>query len=491
MLINSFRVMYPAGVCPKPQLVQMFNRLDEANWNDAKLEELLKASGALDGGNVDYETFIRFILPNAAETAEWTTYLEKHALATVIAEALAALQQSRAVCPLEFLSNFFGTKADEKEPEGLHKQETDAKKWRENMEAEVEAREKDLTPRGNFKVLMVDVNEAALHALERCGQVDVRPKMTEDDLVSIIGNYDALVCRSSVAVTPKIIDAAVPKLQMIALSQVGMDNVPIEYCAEKGVRVCNSPVGNTVTTAEHTLALIFSMVRRVPAADQTMRSGVWAREPFMGNQLSGNVLGLLGLGNIAFHVAKGAHAMGMKIVAYDPFAPQEKADSINATLYRTQEELSKVAEAAKVLSIHVPLTKDTKGLIGKEFIGKMQKGSYIVNCARGGIVDEDALAEALQSGHLAGAASDVFVREKAYVDAKAVPGDFCLVKAPNAVLTPHLGAMTIEAQVAVAEDAAIQVEEFLLKKSEPKYGIVKGDADNPGKLKDVRPAWMK
>lgn len=150
-----------------------------------------------------------------------------------------------------------------------------------------------------------------------------------------------------------------------------------------------------------------------------------------------------------------------------------------------------MVKAAKVLSIHVPLTKETKGLIDKELINKMQPGSYIVNCARGGIVDEDALAEALNKGHLAVAASDVFVREKAFVDAKAVPGDFCLVTAPNAVLTPHLGAMTIEAQVAVAEDAAIQVEEFLLKGDEPKYGIVKSDPDKPGQLKDARPAWMK
>lgn len=233
------------------------------------------------------------------------------------------------------------------------------------------------------------------------------------------------------------------------------------------------------------------MVRRIPAATQAMKDGTWAREPFMGNQLSGSVLGVLGLGNIAFQVAKTAHAMGMKIVAYDPYARQENADLLEATLYRKPEDLVQVIKAAKVLTIHVPLTSQTKGLIGREQIALMQKGSYIVNCARGGIVDEEALGEALRSGHLAGAAVDVFEQEKAFVDSKAVPKDFVLATAPNLVMTPHLGAMTIEAQEAVAKDAALQVAEFLLWGVEPKYGIVKPDPSNPDRLVDSRPAWMK
>jgi len=209
----------------------------------------------------------------------------------------------------------------------------------------------------------------------------------------------------------------------------------------------------------------------------------------MGNQLSGNVLGVIGFGNIAFYVAKGLHSMGMKIVAYDPFASQDKADSINATLYTKPEDLDLLLQQCKVLTIHVPLTKQTKNLIGARELALMKKGSFVVNCARGGIVDEDALAKAMQSGHIAGCGLDCFTEEKKFVDDKAVPRDFCLSKAKNSVMTPHIGGMTFEAQEAVALDAALQICEYFLEDREPKYGIVKPDAS--GKLVDGRPAWMK
>merc|ERR1712187_668096 len=207
---------------------------------------------------------------------------------------------------------------------------------------------------------------------------------------------------------------------------------------------------------------MFAMVRKLSTADKSIKDGKWTRELFMGNQLSGNTLCTLGLGNIAFHVAKVANSLGMAIVAYDPFGSQDKADSINATLYKSEEDLPKLFAQANVLTIHVPLTSKTRGMIGKDQIALMPEGSYIVNCARGGIVDEEALASALQNGHLAGAAADVFDRKKEFVDAKAVPLDCCMVTAPNITLTPHIGAMTMEAQAAVAIDAALQVKEYFL-----------------------------
>lgn len=494
-ILQSFRKVDPdcTGKIQLEQLFEVLSKLDSRLTRD-NVTTLISASASQSGnGDLDYHTLVRwFFFPSLGDDlCAGLAVLQKENVSETLCEAVRSIGATKPRCPLEFLSDFFGRKADEKEPESLHAIEADAKIWREKTEALVEERERQLTPRGDFKVLMVDVNKAALHGLERCGTVDFAPKMTSTELAQCIGGYDALVCRSSVTVTREVVESALPRLKMIALSQVGMDNVPIELCAERGVRICNSPVGNTVTTAEHTLALIFAMVRRLPAADQSIKNGLWTREPFMGNQLSGNVLGVLGLGNIAFHVAKGAHAMGMKIVAYDPYAPQEKADSINATLYRKIEELPDLLKVAKVLSIHVPLTSQTKNLIGREQIQTMQPGSYIVNCARGGIVDEEALSEALKSGHLNGAAADVFVKEKEFVDAKSVPEDFCLVTAPSMVMTPHLGAMTTEAQEAVAIDAALQVEEFLIKGIEPKYGIVKPDPANPGKFIDGRPAWMK
>merc|ERR1712019_193781 len=171
----------------------------------------------------------------------------------------------------------------------------------------------------------------------------------------------------------------------------------------------------------------------------------------------------------------------MRIIAYDPYGDQAKAETLNAKLVRTREDLPEVLQNAFVLSIHVPLTPDTNGMIGRKEIAMMRPGSYIANCARGGIVDEDALAEALQSGHLSGAAMDVFKREREYVDAKAVPKDSALVQSPNCVLTPHLGAMTAEAQSAVAVDAGLQVVKFFSEGIEPNFAVTKPDPDNPGK----------
>lgn len=252
-----------------------------------------------------------------------------------------------------------------------------------------------------------------------------------------------LVVRSATKVREELL-AAAPELRVIGRAGVGVDNIDLDAATERGVAVMNAPAGNTVSAAELTLALILAMARKVAEADASMRSGAWDRSRFKGVELRGRTLGLVGAGRIGSEVAKRCRAFGMKVVAFDPYLSAERADDLHV---ERADDLQTVLSRADVLSLHVPLTESTRGMIDAEALGRMKKGAFLVNVARGGVVDEAALADALASGHLAGAALDVYGSEP---PEEGSP----LRSAPNLVLTPHLGASTSEAQELVATEIA-------------------------------------
>jgi D-3-phosphoglycerate dehydrogenase len=251
-----------------------------------------------------------------------------------------------------------------------------------------------------------------------------------------------LIVRSTTKVHQALLDKA-PGLRIVGRAGVGVDNIDLDACTQRGVAVCNAPAGNTVAAAELTLALMLAMVRRIPAAEASVRAGEWARSRFRGAELRGRTLGLIGAGRIGGEVARRCRAFGMRVLAYDPYLTYERAEELHAE----RATLDAAIERADVLSLHVPLTDDTRGLIDAEALGRMKEGAYLVNVARGGVVDEEALAGALFSGRLAGAAVDVFETEP-------LDSDSPLRDAPNLVLTPHLGASTAEAQELVAGEIA-------------------------------------
>ncbi len=266
-----------------------------------------------------------------------------------------------------------------------------------------------------------------------------------------LGRAQGLVVRSATKVRDEML-AKAPKLQVIGRAGVGVDNIDLDAATARGVAVMNAPAGNTVAAAELTMALMMSLVRQVPAADASVRKGEWKRSKFKGVELRGRTLGLVGAGRIGGTVAKRCKAFGMRVVAYDPYLTDERA----ADLGVERAELDDVIAAADILSLHVPLTDDTENLIDAEALGRMKKGAYLVNVARGGVVDEAALADALHSGHIAGAALDVYGNEPLEEGSP-------LREAPNAVLTPHLGASTEEAQELVATEIAEAVRDALSK----------------------------
>lgn len=258
-----------------------------------------------------------------------------------------------------------------------------------------------------------------------------------------------LVVRSATKVRGDLLERA-SGLRVVGRAGVGVDNIDLEACTARGIAVCNAPAGNTISAAELTMALMLATVRRVGEAGASLRSGAWARARFQGVELRGRTLGLVGAGRIGGAVAYRARAFGMHVVAYDPYLSDERAEEMGAR----RASLPEVLAQADVLSLHVPLTDDTRGMIGADAIARMKEGSYLINVARGGLVDEAALAEALTSGHLAGAALDVFEREP-------LPSESPLRAAPNLVLTPHLGASTAEAQELVATEVAEAVRAAL------------------------------
>jgi D-3-phosphoglycerate dehydrogenase len=293
-----------------------------------------------------------------------------------------------------------------------------------------------------------DVAREGIDLLAARHQVDERIGCTRDELAAILPDYEALIVRSQVQVDAELI-AAGNRLVVIGRAGVGVDNVDLEAATRAGITVVNAPTGNTIAAAEHTLALLYGVARRTAAADASLRRGEWKRAEFTGLELRGRTLGIIGLGKIGQAIADRARAMEMVVLGADPYVTPEQAAHHGVELM----DLAMLLARADVVTVHVPLTRATRNLIGRAEIAQLQPGSIIINVARGGIVDEAAVAEALASGHLAGAGFDVFETEP--------PIGSPLLTAPNTLLTPHLGASTAEAQVLVAEEVAAQVLDVL------------------------------
>jgi len=294
-----------------------------------------------------------------------------------------------------------------------------------------------------MKILVSDpISEQGIAILQKEHDVDVKIKLSAEELIKIIPDYDALVVRSETKVTKAIIEVA-NNLKVIGRAGVGIDNIDVDAATKKGIIVLNTPDGNTVAATEHTMAMLLALARNIPQAHQSMKEGKWLRSKFMGVEMRGKTLGVVGMGRIGSGVAKRALAMEMKVLAYDPFINEETAKTLDIDLV----PLDEVFAAADFITMHLPLTAETKHLINKDSLQKMKPGVRIVNCARGGVIDEQALADAIKQGIVAGAAIDVF--EKEPVD-PANP----LLTLDNVVITPHLGASTAEAQVGVAVDVA-------------------------------------
>ena len=303
------------------------------------------------------------------------------------------------------------------------------------------------------KVLVSDkLSETAVQIFRDRGiDVDFMPDLgkDKDKLAEVIGQYDGLAIRSATKVTPAILEKA-DKLKVIGRAGIGTDNVDKEAASKKGVIVMNTPFGNMITTAEHAIAMMFAVARQIPEASTSTHAGKWEKSKFMGIELTNKTLGVIGAGNIGGIVCERALGLKMKVVAYDPYLGEEKAAKMGVE----KVELDELLARADFITLHVPLTDQTRNILGRENLAKTKKGVRIVNCARGGLVDEEALAEALQSGHVAGAAFDVFSEEPA----KENP----LFNLPNVVCTPHLGAATTEAQENVALQVAEQISNYLL-----------------------------
>ncbi len=280
-------------------------------------------------------------------------------------------------------------------------------------------------------------------------EVDTKVGLSPDELISIIGDYDGLAIRSATKVTPEVLEAAT-NLKVVGRAGIGVDNVNIDAASGKGVVVMNTPHGNSITTAEHAIAMMFAAARQIPEANTSTHAGKWEKSRFMGSELNAKILGVIGCGNIGSIVVDRAQGLKMRVVAFDPFLSPERADDLGVE----KVELDELLARADFITLHVPLTDKTRGIIDAEAIAKTKKGVRIINCARGGLVVEADLKAALESGHVAGAASDVFEVEPAK--------DSVLFGVPNFVATPHLGASTDEAQENVALQVAEQLSDYLL-----------------------------
>jgi len=305
-----------------------------------------------------------------------------------------------------------------------------------------------------MKVLVADaVSQRGVEELGRGGELEVLVKtgLTEDELVELIPEFSALVVRSQTKVTPRVLEAAV-KLKAVGRAGVGVDNVNVEAATKHGVIVMNTPGGNTISTAEHAFSLMMSTARNIPQADASVKSGKWERKKFEGVELYGKTLGILGMGRIGSEIARRAIAFGMRVMAYDPYLSASKARTLQVELI---EGLDELLPHADFLTLHMPLTAETKYMLDRRRLALCRKGVRIVNCARGGLVEEAALLEALQSGQVAGAALDVF-------EVEPPPADLPLLQMGEAVFTPHLGASTTEAQESVGIEIAQAIRAVLL-----------------------------
>ncbi len=295
------------------------------------------------------------------------------------------------------------------------------------------------------RVLVSDpIAPEGLKLLETEADVDVRPGLSRGELSTLLPDYDALVVRSETKVTPEVIEKG-NRLRVVGRAGVGVDNIDVPAATSRGIAVVNAPSGNIVAAAEHTVALILALARNVPQAHQSMAQGQWARREFIGVEVRGKTLGIVGLGRVGSEVARRAQSFGMRLLGYDPFVSAEYAASLGVEIMSMDALLSN----SDFLTIHIPLTDTTRALIGEPEFKKMKPGARLINVARGGLVDEDALAEALEDGRLAGAALDVFAAEP--------PRESPLLGHPRVVVTPHLGGSTEEAQREVAVEVAEQV----------------------------------
>lgn len=306
-----------------------------------------------------------------------------------------------------------------------------------------------------YKVLVTDgISQTGLKDLLEHPHfvVDRQPTLPVDELKKVIADYDALIVRSQTKVTEELLQAA-KKLQVIARAGVGVDNIDINAATRKGIIVINAPGANTIAATEHTLAMMLALARKIPQAHQKTASGQWDRNSFKGVELYKKTLGIVGMGKIGTEVAKRAKSFGMNILGFDPYLTDERAKKLGIT----KATLDAVARESDFITIHTPLTNDTRGIVNEEFLQKTKKGVRFVNCARGGIIDEKALIRAIQSGHVAGAALDVFEKEPV--------SDSELLTNPNIVVTPHLGASTVEAQEKVAQEVSAEIIEILEEKN--------------------------
>ena len=327
------------------------------------------------------------------------------------------------------------------------------------------------------KVLVSDsINQAGIDILSQVAQVDVKIGLPEEELVKIIPEYSALMVRSGTKVTQPIIEAGT-QLKIIGRAGVGVDNIDVNAATRQGIVVVNSPEGNTTAAAEHALAMMMSLSRMIPDANQSLKAGKWQRKLFMGTEVYKKTLGVVGLGKIGSHVAKVARAMGMKLLAYDPFISMERAEELGCNLV----DLDLIFAESDYITLHVPKTPETTNLINADTLSKMKPTARIINCARGGIIDEDALAVAIKEGKIAGAALDVFGEEPLGESSLRELGS-------NVILTPHLGASTAEAQVNVAVDVAEQIRDVLL--GLPARSAVNIPGLSPNVLEKLRP-YMK
>lgn len=312
-----------------------------------------------------------------------------------------------------------------------------------------------------YRVLITDnLAPAGIKLLEETGRIEVdnRSGLKPADVREALKTADGIIIRSGTTLTDELL-AGQKRLKVIVRAGVGVDNIDLAAATREGIVVMNTPAGNTTSTAEHTIAMLLALSRNIGAADASMKAGKWDRKSFTGTQLAGKTLAVIGLGRIGLAVAQRAKGLEMKVIGYDPLLSEERAAELGIELSRIVDD---VVTRCDFLTVHTPLTDETRGIINAERLAKMKKGVRIINCARGGIVDEEALADAIESKHVAGAALDVFVKEP--------PGENRLTKLPGVLATPHLGASTDEAQELVAVEAAEIISGFLIR-SEVRHAV--------------------
>ncbi|UCB43065.1 MAG: phosphoglycerate dehydrogenase [Dehalococcoidales bacterium] len=309
-----------------------------------------------------------------------------------------------------------------------------------------------------MKVLIADpVADEGIELLRSVAEVDVRTGLKSEELINVIGNYEGLVVRSQTQVTAEVIAAGV-KLQVIGRAGTGIDNVDVDEATRRGIVVVNAPTGNTVSAAEHAIALMLSLARHIPQANAALKRGAWQRSKFMGTELRDKTLGIIGLGNVGSEVARRARAFEMRVIGQDPFVSEEMAASLQVELV-TMERLLKESD---FITLHLPLTPQTKGLIGLKELAMVKPTVHIINCARGGLIDEELLVKAIEEKKIAGAAVDVFPKEPAT--------ESVLFGNDEIIVTPHLGASTSEAQTMAAKDVAGQIV-AVFRGQTPRYAV--------------------